>query len=57
MNHFFRTVVPWGRAGVGAAEKPRCDNTHAITPFTYTWSAQVYVYILVRKILDAKVPL
>ena len=34
---------PWGRAGVGAAEKPRCDNTHAITPFTYTWSAQVYV--------------
>ena len=34
---------PWGRAGVGAEEKPRCDNTHAITPFTYTGSAQVYV--------------
>ena len=43
MNHFFRTVVPWGRAGVGAAEKPRCDNTHAITPYTYTSSAQAYV--------------
>ena len=41
---------PWGRAGVGAAEKPRCDNTHAITPFTYTWSAQAYVNPI-RKLL------
>ena len=40
----------WGRAGVGAAEKPRSDNTHVITPFTYTLSAQAYVNPI-RKLL------
>ena len=42
--------TPWGRAGVGAAEKPRGDNTHAITPYTYTSSAQAYVNPI-RKLL------
>ena len=38
-----RLPPPWGRVGVGAAEKPRSDNTHVITPYTYTSSAQAYV--------------
>ena len=38
-----RLPPPWGRVGVGAAEKPRSDSTHVITSFTYTSSAQAYV--------------
>ena len=38
-----RLPPPWGRVGVGAAEKPRSDSTHVITPYTYTSSAQAYV--------------
>ena len=37
------SLPPWGRVGAGAAKKPRSDNTHSTTPFTYTPSAQAYV--------------
>ena len=34
---------PRGRDGVGTAKKPRSDNTHSTTPFTYTSPAILYV--------------
>ena len=33
----------WGRAGVGAAEKPRSDHAHSASTFTYTIVATLYV--------------